>query len=304
MKSSLLTGTALVSCKLQRELGLRGKLVLALWQDSISKIFAPRRLVIWAIFSVAISIAGPFGTFDGMAWPLRLAYWAGLIGLSIPVHHAIRTGVERHRTGLNFWVASLGIGLVFAAVFTPMVWMVTKPFADRGMVTLVPFWIMALVNLLGSGIVRSVRGLWHLDALESGRIAAAAAAATATATAAAVREEPEPVPPHRQDPPMPRLLLRLDADKRGNLQHLSVRDHYVVVQTDRGQSTLLMRFADALRELDGIDGMRVHRSHWVARTAVAGMERSSGKLHLRLCDGRLVPVSRSYRDKVEPGAGA
>lgn len=293
MKSSLLKGTALASCKLQRELGLRGKLVLGRWQDSLSKVFAPRRLVIWAIFSVAISIAGPFGTFDGMAWPLRLAYWAGLIGLSIPVHHAIRTGVERHRTGLNFWVASLVIGLVFAAVFTPMVWMVTKPFADRGMVTLVPFWIMALVNLLGSGIVRSVYGLWHLDALESGRIAAAAV----------VREEPEPVPPQRQDPPMPRLLLRLDADKRGNLQHLSVRDHYVVVQTDRGQSTLLMRFADALRELDGIDGMRVHRSHWVARTAVAGMERSSGKLHLRLCDGRLVPVSRSYRDEVETSAG-
>ena len=268
--------------------------MLGLWQDSLSKVFAPRRLVIWAIFSVAISIAGPFGTFDGMAWPVRLAYWAGLIGLSIPVHHAIRTGVKRHRAGLNFWVASLVIGLAFAAVFTPMVWVLTKPFADRGMVTLVPFWIMALVNLLASGIVRSVHGLWHLDALESGRIAAAAV----------VREEPEPVPPHRQDPPMPRLLLRLDADKRGNLQHLSVRDHYVVVQTDRGQSTLLMRFADALGELDGIDGMRVHRSHWVARTAVAGVERSSGKLHLRLRDGRLVPVSRSYRDEVATSAGA
>jgi DNA-binding LytR/AlgR family response regulator len=88
------------------------------------------------------------------------------------------------------------------------------------------------------------------------------------------------------------------------VQHLSVRDHYVVVQTDRGQSTLLMRFADALGELDGIEGMRVHRSHWVAKTAVAGLERSGGKVHVRLQDGRLVPVSRSYRDEVETRADA
>ena len=267
--------------------------MLGLWPDGFLKVFAPRKLAIWAIFSVTVSIAGPFGTFDGMSWPLRLAYWAGLIGASIPVHHAIRTQVDRHRARLNFWVRSLVIGLLFAAVFTPMVWIVTKPLADKGMVTLVPFWIMALVNLLGSGIVRSVHGLWHHDALESGK----------SAVAVTARREPEPIPALLAENPMPRLLQRLAEDKRGAVQHLSVRDHYVVVQTDRGQSTLLMRFADALGELDGIEGMRVHRSHWVARTAVAGMERSSGKLHLRLCDGRLVPVSRSYRDEVETSTG-
>ena len=101
----------------------------------------------------------------------------------------------------------------------------------------------------------------------------------------------------------PRLLQRLDQGKRGAVQHLSVRDHYVVVHTDHGQSTLLMRFADALAELDGLDGMRVHRSHWVARGAVTGQERIAGKLHLRLSDGKLVPVSRSYRDALDPTAG-
>ena len=268
--------------------------MLGLWPDSILKVFALRKLVIWAIFSVTVSIAGPFGTFDGMSWPIRLGYWSGLIGLSIPVHYAIRIQVEQHRARLSFWAGSLLMGLLFAAIFTPMVWLITKPLADRDMVTLVPFWVMALVNLLSSAIVRSVHGLWHHDALESAKV---------TGVATPVGHPKPPPQPTGQDPGVPRLLQRLDADKRGTVQHLSVRDHYVVVQTDLGQSTLLMRFADALGELDGIEGLRVHRSHWVAKTAIAGLERSAGKLHLRLHDGKLVPVSRSYRDEVDATAG-
>lgn len=267
------------------------------WWNSLSRIFAPRKLAIWAILSFIVSIAGPFGTFGGMVWPLRLAYWAGLIGLSLPVHYFIRILVGRIGPGLNFWAGSVIIGLAFSAVFTPIVWVITDPLAERGMVTLVPLWVMALVNLLASAVVRSVHGLWHHDALDN-------PAGLQVAKKPPAATPPTPSPAQRQLDLVPKLLLRLDADKRGTVQHLSVRDHYVVVQTDRGQSTLLMRFADALGELDGIEGMRVHRSHWVAKTAVAGLERSGGKLQVRLRDGRLVPVSRSYRVEVEATAEA
>ena len=259
----------------------------------LSTVFAPRKLAIWAILSCLIAIAGPFGTFGGMVWPLRLAYWAALIGLSIPVHTAIRLLVDRKLAALSFWPRSAVIGLVFAAIFTPMVWLVTKPLADRGMVELVPVWAMLLVNLLASAVVRAVDGLWRHEVPDRPGL-------VATADPALPVPEVAVVPVAASGPaPTPRLLQRLDAGKRGEVQHLSVRDHYVVVQTDLGQSTLLMRFADALGELDGTEGMRVHRSHWVAKRAVAGQERVGGKLHLRLRDGKLIPVSKSYRDAVE-----
>ena len=245
----------------------------------------------WAILSVIVSIAGPFGTFGGMVWPLRLAYWAVLIGLSIPVHAAIRLLIDHRLAALGFWTRSAVMGLVFSGVFTPMVWLLTQPLQHRGMVELVPVWVMLLVNLLASGLVRAVQGLRGHVFMDPPGVASVMPVVLPVAASL-----PDEIAP-------PRLLQRLDQGKRGALQHLSVRDHYVVVQTDQGQSTLLMRFADALGELDGIDGMRVHRSHWVARGAVAGQERIGGKLHLRLCDGKLVPVSRSYRDALDLSTG-
>ena len=73
-----------------------------------------------------------------------------------------------------------------------------------------------------------------------------------------------------------------------------MQDHYVEVHTEEGSDLLLLRFRDALRELDGLDGAQVHRSHWVARAAVAGVERRSGRIALRLVNGNRVPVSRSF----------
>lgn len=66
------------------------------------------------------------------------------------------------------------------------------------------------------------------------------------------------------------LLRRLPPDLRGALIRLSMNDHYVEVETAKGATLVLLRFADALNELGDADGLQVHRSHWVARTAVKG----------------------------------
>ena len=55
-----------------------------------------------------------------------------------------------------------------------------------------------------------------------------------------------------------------------------------------------MRFSDALKEVEGEPGWRVHRSHWVAEAAMSDMKRTDGKLMIRTEDGALVPVSRTY----------
>lgn len=77
-----------------------------------------------------------------------------------------------------------------------------------------------------------------------------------------------------------------------------MQDHYVDVHTDKGNTLVLMRLADAIAEMEGVSGMQIHRSHWVALDAVAGSLRKDGRLFLRMTDEKLLPVSRSSLDAV------
>lgn len=71
-------------------------------------------------------------------------------------------------------------------------------------------------------------------------------------------------------------------------------DHYTRVHTVNGSALLLMRLGDALAELGGADGMRTHRSWWVARDAVVAARRGGGRAVLRLATDIEAPVSRTY----------
>ena len=75
---------------------------------------------------------------------------------------------------------------------------------------------------------------------------------------------------------------------------MSSEDHYLRIHTSRGEELILMRLADAVRELDGAAGVQVHRSWWVAKGGVADAKRDNGKLVLVLKSGTEVPVSRTY----------
>lgn len=88
-----------------------------------------------------------------------------------------------------------------------------------------------------------------------------------------------------------RLPLKYhDADLYG----FSAEDHYLRVYSDKGEELILLRFADALRELMNVDGLQVHRSWWVATSAVEKVETRAGKKILVLKSGTKVPVSRTY----------
>ena len=91
------------------------------------------------------------------------------------------------------------------------------------------------------------------------------------------------------------FLDRLPVKYRGaSLWAVSSEDHYLRVHTDRGEELILMRLADAVRELAGAEGVQVHRSWWVAKDGVADTRRENGKLVLVLRSGTEVPVSRTY----------
>jgi DNA-binding LytR/AlgR family response regulator len=95
--------------------------------------------------------------------------------------------------------------------------------------------------------------------------------------------------------PAARFLERLPVKLRGGeLYAVQAEDHYLRLHTSRGSDLILMRLADAIAELDGLEGARTHRSWWVAKAAVADARRADGRGTLVLKNGVEAPVSRSY----------
>ncbi|MEM7610280.1 MAG: LytTR family DNA-binding domain-containing protein, partial [Pseudomonadota bacterium] len=80
---------------------------------------------------------------------------------------------------------------------------------------------------------------------------------------------------------------------------LRAEGHYLQVWTDRGKELVLARMKDAVRELAPVEGIQIHRSWWVAKTAIVGSSRSDGKMEVHLKGNLRAPVSRSNVTKLK-----
>jgi len=95
------------------------------------------------------------------------------------------------------------------------------------------------------------------------------------------------------EPEQPPFLKRLSHARAGKLWALSSERHYVRVYTSSGDELLLMRLSDAMDQCAGLDGIQVHRSHWVHRCAVSAHLHGQGRSEVLLRNGVRIPVSRS-----------
>ncbi|MEM0984999.1 MAG: LytTR family DNA-binding domain-containing protein [Pseudomonadota bacterium] len=99
--------------------------------------------------------------------------------------------------------------------------------------------------------------------------------------------------------PCAAFLERLPIKYRSAALHaVASEDHYLRVHTSLGEELILMRLADAIRELGGADGLQVHRSWWVAAPGVEAVRKQGDKVILVLKSGAEVPVSRTYAKAV------
>lgn len=245
----------------------------------MKKTYTQRVLSLWAVFSALVAVVGPFDTYAQFAPVGRLIYWAVFLGAAMVAARLCRRALRPWLDGHRPWTRGVVVSAALATVYAPLVFIINRSlYAWTGhyQVPLSTLWL----SIFLASIIESA--LWI--------ITHSAPAAAVAAPAAVPERGPAPVPP--------RLLSRLEPELQGEIQSLSVRDHYVAVSTTGGTGTLLMRFADALDELGDVEGLRIHRSHWVARRAMVRVEREPGKMFLRLDDGRKLPVSRSYRDEV------
>lgn len=107
---------------------------------------------------------------------------------------------------------------------------------------------------------------------------------------------PRPTAP---PPPAPAFLERFEPPVQGKIFAVQAQEHYVRVVTDEGAGTTLYRFGDALRELEGLTGLQVHRSFWVADAGVAALKQDRRGLRIVLRNGEQVPVSARHADLVQ-----
>lgn len=240
----------------------------------ISMLTGPVALISWLLTSVAATYVGPFGTYSYLGFTQRAGYWFTIIAVSIVLALGTRVLVEERVPALNGLSQSAAVIGLFSAAYAGTLYAINSyVFSDvwDQVPSLPELWLF--IVLISCGI-EALRYFVKTDDVA----------------------EQEPAQPEK--PVQPAFLNRLKPGIGTGLVRLKVRDHYVEAHTDSGSDLLLMRFSDAIRELDGIEGMQVHRSHWVAVDAVTGHRKEKGKLFLVMADGTEVPVSRNYRGAV------
>jgi hypothetical protein len=233
----------------------------------------PLSLATMAAAVALLTLGGPFGTATGLGSGQRFLYWAAVVCGTYTIGRGLAPIVAGRLNALvgNRWVRLAILGLVLAVPISLFV---------------------CLVEAVAYG---------RMDAARAFNIAINATAICLVFTGllsmlderfrAIAETPPNAAAPAGGAAP---ILERLPREKRGRLVSLSVEDHYVEVVTDRGRTLVLMRLGDAIRETGGIDGVQIHRSHWVAREAVVRGLRREGKPMVELADGRVLPVSRSF----------
>jgi hypothetical protein len=220
----------------------------------------------------ALGLIGPFGTYE-MSPPLRLAYWMifGVAGYAI----------FRPLVTIGEWLSEtlsvarfLGIGIALLIAAMPMTLLVAA--------LLFRFDVAQALRWDGIGLLYFQ--VWLIGFLTNGFFqllfpkAGQHVAPAATAPPIQITGEPS-------------FANRLPAGF-GPLLALRGEDHYVRAIGEVREELVLMRLRDAMAELAQVEGMAVHRSWWVARSAVKTFRREGRALTLILSNGSEVPVAR------------
>jgi LytTr DNA-binding domain len=240
-----------------------------------------------------LGIIGPFGTFESMTTVTRFSFWIGGIAIGmiihIPLYYAAALWGSQHRLPVWIWVS---LSSVVAAV--PMTFVINGIFATMLGVTNLD----SLFQLYPFVLAISLPMQW-VSYLTRDQVAPTPPMAIVPDNALpVVASIPVAVAPSVAASSAPKLTARLPPRIGKDIICLEMEDHYVRVHTALGDAMIHMRMADATLELDGIDGMLVHRSFWVARRAITGWNRDGKTLTLSLSNGKNIPVARDRQPLV------
>ena len=248
--------------------------MFAVVASGVSRFISPFNLKVCLILLLIAVVAHPFGVDHAAAISTQLLFWALVVLVSSfigHIGHAFGDAIWRRDQVVLIDITMIGIMSVF---FTPI--------------------LMQLINTLIAGPDEQISFLTTLGYV----VVITVAIALFRRILPGVVDEPHADAAALQTQ-KPRLYKRLPEGVEGPILHLTVRDHFVDVVTTDGTHTIRMRFADAVDEMEPVDGFCTHRSHWVNRDAVMGSVRENGRSFLELSNGTMVPVSRSYQNRLQ-----
>lgn len=238
-------------------------------------------LAVMAAIGVVLALIGPFGSFAAsFGW--RLLYWVPLIVAGYLIYRPVGAvaswvGGRLDLPEAPMWVVAT---LIATVPMTVLVWSAScaGPCRPPDSVDRALIWY-GQVLVIGGAVTALLylrRSRVPVPAAADGAFVPVIAADAAPGVAAL----PSP------------FLDRIPAQLGTRLIALEMEDHYVRVHTASGSDLILMRMRDAIGELAGVPGMQVHRSWWVARDAVTGVQRDGRNVRLELANGLIAPVSR------------
>jgi hypothetical protein len=241
------------------------------------------RVAIAVLCIVAAVVTGPFDTYRSLTPPMLMLYWSGVILSAICIATLVQEVLRPMLNHIGPWrqilCYSLGMGLVYGPLCYLWTWLIVPPLDGA----LIGFhWFVVDVVVI-SFMIFAVR-LILIDRLQREAFRVSDSGAMPVVTDQDVR---------------PRLYRRIAEGDPGPILRIEAMDHFVNVVTPQAVYPLRLRFADAVEQMEGVEGIITHRSHWVARDAIAGVQCENGRLFLRMTNCALVPVSRKYRPALE-----
>lgn len=275
----------------QREMAITGPVVISSLLRGLG----------FSLFAgLIIAFLGPFGTFEKLPMLWRVGFWvSAIVGgflFHMPLYWLARFFTESK--GWSIWIAIIGSAIVAALPTTFLVNGIAisllSSVTTDSVITLYPMVLGISLPLQLIGHLTAFKGKFENPSSPDPIILPDADTAPPSLAPLTAKSPIADLPPV-VSPFFARLPGRLGKD----LLCLQMEDHYVRAFTALGSEMILMRMADAARELDGHDGLLVHRSFWVARAAVAGWSRDGKNLTLRLTSNKNVPVARDRQAQVK-----
>lgn len=227
-----------------------------------------RNVAIAAGGGVFLALIGALG-MDSLPVATRLLYWVPLMIGGSGVAHLITVATRRlPRARMGPWIFGALLAFLLSLPITLIVWAYTNLMvgSDLG--------FQELPQLYGSALLICI-------------------AMTAIMVLVSWPGRATHAPPAGAPASPIRFMERLPAKLKGAVIYaVSSEDHYLRLHTSKGSDLILMRLADAISELEGLEGVQTHRSWWVAREAVEGARRDGDRVTLTLKGGVDAPVSR------------
>ncbi len=273
------------------------------------------------LVAAGVVVAVVFAVLDpspsaGLGLPARLAFWLVHAAGTLAALAWVQPWVDRIRVlRRRPWLAVAAAGLLGSLLFAPLalglesLFGQPEDFDGKGIEGWTRYGIFGAILAEASELAPSVTVTWIVLQLPwllqldfRAKVQATAEPRLDPAPLAEPGSEP---PTEPASEPLLDFFAALPVALGDDIVCLTSELHYLRAYTPRGKALVLYNLKDAVNELEGrVPGLRVHRSHWVARNHVRRLLRRGSGWACELSTGDVVPVSRRRAREVMDAFGS